>query len=121
MLPENLEEFIAPVIAMAESQFPRSCACCGRSFEDFKKFVQDTNPIGALTDMRVGEMDPMALLSWTNCACGSTLVLSCSPENGAHVRFMRILVDEAQATGSSVEQLLRAMREEVRARARGGS
>lgn len=116
MLPKNLEEFIAPVISMAESQFPRSCACCGRSFEDFKTYVQRTKLVGGLTDVRTAETDPLAVLSWANCVCGSTLVLSFRPESRRHARFVRILEDEAIATGRSVEHLLLAMREEVRER-----
>ncbi|MFI5361695.1 MAG: hypothetical protein ACHQ49_06975 [Elusimicrobiota bacterium] len=66
--------------------------------------------MGALTD-------PIGMISWTNCACGNTLILSYGPRaEDVHGEFTRTLTFESQASGRSIEDLLLAIRAEVRRR-----
>lgn len=118
MLPQSLEAFIPPMLAMAETQFPRVCNACKRPYKNFKQFVQETKPIGAPTIRLDAETDPIGMMSWTNCACGSTLIVSCErrAEDTRHDEFTRVLKAEAQASGLPVKDLLLAIRAEVRRR-----
>jgi hypothetical protein len=112
-----LEPFIGPMLAMAGAQFPRECGACRRSYGDFKQFVRETRPIGAPTLARSAEVDPISMISWTNCPCGSTLVLTCGGATGEmHGLFTQALEDESRAGGTPVPELLLAIRAEVRRR-----
>lgn len=118
MLPKSLEAFLAPMLAMAGAQFPRDCGSCRRSYADFAEFVRETKPIGAPTLGIGAALDPIGMVSWTNCACGSTLVLFCSDTEGEmHSLFMLALEAEAQASGRPLIEVALAVRTEVRRRA----
>ena len=118
MLTKSLEAFIPPMLEMAETQFPRVCNACKRPYRNFKQFVQETKPIGVPTIMLDAETDPIGMMSWTNCECGSTLIVSCErrDEDMRHSEFTRVLKAEAQASGRPIKDLLLAIRAEVRRR-----
>lgn len=117
MLSKSLETFISPMLAMAETQFPRVCNACQRPYRNFKQYVQETEPIGAPTITLDAETDPIGMMSWTNCACGSTLIVSCERrDEDMHNEFTRVLKAEAQASGRPIKDLLLAIRAEVRQR-----
>lgn len=113
-MPEELENFIDPVISMCNEQFPRKCRSCGREFADFPDFISRTRPVGAPQCSRETE-DPLGLLSYVNCECGSTVVLSCADE-AAHARFKEALDAAAKRTGQDKKKILSALRDEVRLR-----
>lgn len=117
-LPEKLEEFIDPIIAMCGAQFPRKCGNCKKEFSDFRHFVADTRPLGA-PQCSPGTADPFGLISYVNCECGSTVVLRCA-DPAAHERFKRVLEEEAKITGRSPKELLLDIRSEVRRRMLAG-
>jgi len=117
MLPEALEAFVGPMLATAGAQFPRACGRCGRSYRDFEEFVRTTKPIGEPTLGLGAELNPIGMVSWTNCACGNTMILHC--EDGAgdmHGRFLRALEAESQASSRSVKELLQVLRSDIRSR-----
>lgn len=117
MLPKSLEVFIPPMLAMAETQFPRVCNACQRPYRNFKQFVQETKPIGSPTITLDAEADPIGMMSWTNCECGSTLIVSCERrDEDMHDQFTRALKAETQASGLPIKDLLLAIRAEVRQR-----
>lgn len=117
MFPKSLEAFIPPMLAMAETQFPRVCNACQHPYRNFKQFVQGTKPIGAPTIMLDAETDPIGMMSWTNCVCGNTLIVSCEGrDEDMHNEFTRVLKAEAQASGLPIKDLLLAIRAEVRRR-----
>lgn len=116
-LPEELEQFLNPIISMCKAQFPRKCSNCARDFADFREFVSATRPIGTPQCSQQTE-DPLGLLSYVNCKCGSTVVLSCADEV-AHARFKDALAAAAERTGQDKKKLLLALRDEVRQRMLG--
>lgn len=116
-LPEELERFISPVISMCNAQFPRKCSNCGREFRDFREFVSQTRPLG-VPQCSPETQEPLGLLSYVNCGCGSTVVLSCADE-AAHERFKAALDAAAERTGQEKKKLLAAVRDEVRRRVLG--
>ena len=76
-----------------------------------------TKPIGEPTLGLGAELDPIGMVSWTNCACGNTLILHC--EDGAgemHGRFLRALETESQASSRSIKELLQVLRSDIRSR-----
>lgn len=122
MLPESLEEFVGPMLAAAGAQFPRACGSCRRPYEDFKAFVRETKPIGEFTIWTDAASDPIGMVSWTNCACGSTLILHCEDAVGdMHGRFTRALEAESRASSRTVKDLLLALRSEIRRRVLEGA
>ena len=63
--------------ALSASSFPKSCACCGRSFESAEAFLAETIvPPMAKSFLRAArEVDGSTLLEvFRNCPCGSTLM-----------------------------------------------
>lgn len=117
MLPETLVAFVGPMIEVARAQFPRACGKCGRSYADFDEFVRGTNPIGEPTFSKDVVLDPMGMVSWTNCACGSTMILHCGADSGdMHGVFLRALEAASRARSRSSKELLQALRAEIRRR-----
>lgn len=121
LLPERLRPFLDPIMAMCRSQFPKDCGTCHHRFENFRQFVGMTDPQGPMGSMyEQPDDDPFGVISWANCRCGSTLVLECEDMTGPqHGQFMRILREEAAASGRSTSDLLLALRRVIRQRAAG--
>ena len=118
MVPKEIDAFIEPMIAMASSQFPRSCNSCKRLYPDFRRFILETKPIGTPTVALEMPVDPFGMISWSNCACGNTMILMCQDVSHAmHDRFAQTLKAVSQESGRPVDELLKDIREEVRRRA----
>lgn len=111
---EGLDKFVCPIIAACKAQFPRACSKCGREFADFKDFIKCTRPIGA-PQLPRGSDDPMGMVSYVNCLCGTTLLLECNDAR-AHKMVAEAMAAEASARGQSVQELLLDIRAEVRRR-----
>jgi hypothetical protein len=63
--------------ALAESAFPKSCACCGRTYQTAEEFLHDTEKIlTAKSSMKSAiEEDGSTIVEvFRNCPCGSTLM-----------------------------------------------
>ena len=118
MHPKRLEPFIERIIAMCRSQFPRTCNTCKRRFDDFRQWVGLTDPIGAPTLDENTEADPFGMITWVNCACGSTLILECEDMKGPlHHQFTQALAEQSALSGRGVGDLLQDLRRAVRQRA----
>ena len=117
-LPENLEKFIEPIIAMCSSQFPHKCGNCGKEFNDFRHFVELTRPVGAPQSSPQTD-DPFGLISYVNCECGSTVLLQCADAE-AHDQFKAVLEEEAKRSGRDPKEFLLELRSEVRRRVLSG-
>lgn len=116
-LPEALAAFIDPIIRNCSEQFPRKCTNCGKQFDTFGDFISGTRPVGAPQCSPLEE-DPLGLLTYVNCACGSTVLLSCT-DPAAHEALKRVLDAESLRTGLSKKELLLALRAAVRSRITG--
>jgi len=113
MLGENILKFIIPIIQICEKQFPRKCSNCGKEFINFREFVLNTKPIGKLQLPYNEQKDIMAIMTYTNCKCGSTLTLSCiNPD--MHTHFERILKEESIRAKRKIEYILLELRHEIR-------
>lgn len=63
--------------ALAESAFPKSCACCGRTYHTAEEFLHETEKIPtAESSMKSAlEDDGSTIVEvFRNCPCGSTLM-----------------------------------------------
>ena len=112
MLPQRLELFVGPIIAICRSQFPRSCHSCAHRFSDFERWIRGTDPVGVPT-IDEAEADPFGMISWVNRTCGNTLILKCE-DMERHRQFTQALADESAANGRSVSDLLQEIRRAVR-------
>jgi len=120
MLPKRLQPFVTPIVAMCETQFPRTCTTCQRRYDDFAQWVRLTDPIGAPTWDEEGETDAFGMISWVNCECGSTLILSCEDMDGSvHHQFEQALAEESAQSGQSLPVLLHDLRRAIRQQASG--
>lgn len=104
-------------MSMCMAQFPRKCNNCSREYADFDAFVFLARPIGVPQCSQQTE-GPLGLLSYVNCSCGGTVLLSCADE-AAHARFKEALAAAAERTGQDKKKLLSALRDEVRRRMLG--
>ena len=112
MLPKNLTTFVAPMLVMARKQFPRNCPGCGRRYEDFEQYIQETTPAGTTLNY---PFDQTGMIAWVRCRCGNQLTLRCeemAAEN--HRLFVSALESESKAGGRTVDSLMSEIRDEVR-------
>jgi hypothetical protein len=74
--PEVPSGLFDGIRALAESAFPKRCGTCGRTFEDAKEFLLETQRIGGKTGFKqsVDDDDLPILEIYRNCPCGSTLM-----------------------------------------------
>lgn len=94
MLSERLASFIPQVVAVCQRQFPKQCMACGKIYPSFVSYIEGITPTGPLKIDQIEDEDPIGLMSFGNCACGSTLTLKCEPLNG-HASEMHRLFNEA--------------------------
>jgi HD-like signal output (HDOD) protein len=115
----DLEHFARGALSACRSQFPRTCRCCGTSFKSFDHYLEKTTLIGKpMLDPIEDDDEPIGMLCFANCACGSTLAL-CYEDTSEHAAFNRALADAARSTGRThvdvgldiVEQVNRWARE----------
>ena len=64
-----------------ETQFPKACAHCHRSYTDLHDFVSHTKQLGHVMpyDAEMGEWEPdnpIGTMLFANCECRNTLVLT---------------------------------------------
>ena len=74
-------EAIREIRDYLEGLFPKSCPNCQRHFANLREFVQFTTHQGVPIsyDVQAGDwqpLKPLGTVAMSNCACGSTLVLS---------------------------------------------
>jgi hypothetical protein len=117
MLSERLMAFQQGILRMCESQFPRCCGTCGRIFSSFKDYVVGMSPVNSPMPDREDD-DPIGLMSFANCTCGSTLALRCEDTSGdAHRRFNEAVRLEMRETGRREREILIELRDVLRAAA----
>lgn len=71
------QELFDGLNALAESAFPKSCACCGRTYETAEEFLYETEKIPtANSSMKSAVEDDGSTIVevFRNCPCGSTLM-----------------------------------------------
>lgn len=71
------QELFDGLNALAESSFPKSCSCCGRTYDTVEDFLHDTEKIPtARSSMKSAiEEDGSTIVEvFRNCPCGSTLM-----------------------------------------------
>ncbi len=71
------KELFEGLNALAESAFPKTCACCGRTYQTVEEFLHATEKIPtANSSMKSAiEEDGSTIVEvFRNCPCGSTLM-----------------------------------------------
>lgn len=108
-----------------EGLFPRGCPTCGRYFANLRDYILDTERIGDTISYDVELCDwepeePLGAVAFTNCPCGTTLVLT---TRGIPVAVLHEVLQwvktETARRGVGHMALIDAVRDEVRRRALG--
>lgn len=78
MLTEH--QVIAIVRRHLETQFPKTCSCCGLVFDSLAEYVENTTSIGDPVSVDAEARDwrpaePVGTMAFSNCRCGTTLTL----------------------------------------------
>lgn len=102
-----------------DKQFPKVCPNCDRRFSTLKEYLQETTHLGKPIsyDADMGEWQPekpLGTLSFSNCPCGNTLVIS--SEGMGLITMWRLLIwakRETRIRGISTEDLLAHIREKI--------
>ena len=116
-------EFFEGLLELAESDFPKRCANCGRQYQNAAEYLTATQPIRAdssgLKQSQDDEGHAIVDL-FRNCVCGSTLLESFrnrrnQSEGGIKGRMrFQVMVDKIVAKGYVAEtaraELLKLMR-----------
>lgn len=121
MLSNRLCSFVPDMLKICQTQFPRKCGTCGKLYPSFKSYVEGVSPIGLPKIDHIEDEDPIGLMSFGNCACGSTLLIRCEYLGGnageMHQRFNETLRQEEAATGHSINDILFELRAMMRSAA----
>jgi hypothetical protein len=124
MLSDRLSSFIPDMLKMCQAQFPRKCGTCGKVYPSFKIYVESVSPIGLPKIDDIEDEDPIGLMSFGNCACGSTLLIQCEHlgENAEemHRIFNETLRQEEAVSGRSMNDILFELRAMMRVAAVDG-
>jgi hypothetical protein len=84
------------LLAMLETEYPKTCPRCGRVYQHLESFIDRTNPVtgGGTGLMGYDTGDTMQQVAmYRNCVCGSTIATFCSDRRdstpaGARRRLM---------------------------------
>lgn len=112
-IPANLVALVPEMIGVCRTQFPRECGVCGRRFSRFEEWIALTDPIASPTFDESCD-DPIGMISWVNCSCGTTLVLHCGHQGAGHDAFAAVLAATSSSSGLTPAALLQQLRREVR-------
>lgn len=113
------EQFLQASLSACHAQFPRTCNMCRRPFGSFGDFVAATKRIGNPMIDAVEDDDPIGMLVFFNCACGTTLAL-CYEDLARHADF-NAAVRAVVPTGAKAQgELLARFVDQVNALARDG-
>jgi len=117
MLSDRLSAFVPDMLSMCKSQFPKRCGTCGKVYPTFRSYVEAVSPIGLPKIDNIEDADPIGLMSFGNCACGSTLLIQCEQlgddAETMHRLFNETLRQEA-ASGRPVSDILFELRSLLR-------
>ncbi|HET9709689.1 MAG TPA: hypothetical protein VFP39_15425 [Gemmatimonadales bacterium] len=100
-----------------ESLFPKTCSTCGRRFVSLREYIRSTRRVGQAIsyDAELGDwqtQQPMGSLAFSNCPCGSTLVLSTDgmplPQRQALLAWVREETERQHITPSDLLERLRS-------------
>lgn len=118
MLSRLFLEFTKDMLKICRAQFPRTCGTCGRNYPSFKDYVETVEPLDVPKIDHIEDEDPIGLMSFGNCPCGSTMVIRCEDLDGdaadKHRRFNEALRQEEITTGHSVRDILHELRRLLR-------
>ena len=102
-----------------ESQFPRTCYNCGRTYRSLAEYLMKTKhlddpiPYDAY-ECKVDHQNPTGVVSYANCACGSTMAITSQKlDLITYWRLMLWARRESRKQKISITALLRQIRKEI--------
>ncbi len=111
------EKVINLIIKHMNSQFPKNCNNCGKIYNTYKEFLQQTirvgNPVPHDDDEKLPKK-PIGTYTYYNCDCGTTMLLGSRGMKLATIfNLMMWGRKERKKRGISLEELLLYVRETV--------
>ena len=102
-----------------ESQFPRTCYNCGRSYRSLFEYLTKTKHLDDPipydeNERRVDHQNPTGVVSYANCVCGSTLAITSQKMD--LITYWRLILwakREARKQKIGISELLRQLRKEI--------
>lgn len=102
-----------------ETQFPKLCPNCQRSYASLRQYIQITAHLGPAMpyDAEMGDWNPaqpIGTLTYSNCPCGSTMALT---SDGMPLLRLWSLLNwaktETKKRGMTPQELLNYLRDEI--------
>ena len=103
--PSVSERFGRSSLAACRSQFPRACSCCDVHYPSFESYIARTTVLGHPMLDPIEDDEPIGLLGFANCACGTTLAIRYE-DTREHSVFNKAVFDEAKNTDRAEPDVL---------------
>jgi hypothetical protein len=111
--PTHSSRFVDAIVSVCESQFPRRCPACERVYATFAEYLRLTLPLGHPMEFDPEPDDPIGLVDFANCACGSTISVRWESGPGpARIALRSAIAQDVTDTSTRLEVLL-TLREAV--------
>jgi len=113
------KEVITTIREFISKQFPKECNCCGKRYQSFREYLQNTTHAGKPISYDAEYEDwnpvkPIGSISISNCTCGSSLAISSMGMNlftlGRLMNWARI---EAKKRGVAISDILEDIRNKI--------
>lgn len=90
MSHEDLE-FYKGLSALPDSQFPKKCSSCGKTFSSVDEFLSETKKVGKNNGLKSSydDEDNNFVELFRNCTCGSTLLSAFSDRRNTHPQGLK--------------------------------
>jgi hypothetical protein len=109
-------KFIRLVFLSVNKQFPKVCKCCGKRFNDFEDFIENTY-ISEHTENHniqfIQHYDYKEVIAFRNCSCNSTMTIKCILEEFGKNKFFEAIKYDSLKLGISEIEVVELLRKQV--------
>ncbi len=106
-------KYLNYVIKSVYKQFPKTCNCCGKYFENFNDFIENTyisnytgdNNVQILKHLRYEDV-----IAYRNCRCHSTMVIRCILEEHEKKEFLNAVKNDVTKFKLDEKEILKILR-----------
>ena len=74
--PASILSFVSVIVDRCRRQFPRHCPVCKRHFISFADYTSVTRSVGSPVEFDSAPDDPIGVVDFANCPCGTTISVS---------------------------------------------
>jgi len=109
-------KFVEMILDSCENQFPKKCSCCGRIYETFSEFLENTSLPNHSKDhslQLINFKEYKDVIALRNCRCGSTISIQCVINPKEKNELMQFIVEEAKRQNVEMEEIALQLRNKV--------